>query len=179
MKNTRLKQIDRSQQFMLEFYDKYSAFLFHCAWKYTSSHSDCEDIVQDALIRLLRNLDTLRSLTENQTFTYLSLTVRSVYADKAKAMKEQEIPTDDETLSRLRSGQAGEDWTNVKWDVEILRGRLPEKDWRLLELKYIAGFSDSEIAAELGYQTSSVRQLLLRARQRARAILSNDERKDG
>lgn len=94
-------------------------------------------------------------------------------------MKEQEIPTDDETLSRLRSGQTGEDWTSVKWDVEILRGRLPEKDWRLLELKYIAGFSDSEIAAEIGCQTASIRMLLLRARQRARAILSNDERKDG
>lgn len=179
MKNTRLKQINLDQQYMLTFYETYSAYLFHCAWKYTHSKADCEDIIQDTVVRLMRNISTLRGLTEKQIFTYLSLTVRSVYADKAKSRSEQEVPMEDEALARLRSGQSSEDWADVKWDVEILRSSLKEKDWRLLELKYITGCSDEEIAKELGCQTGSVRMLLTRARQRARALLSNDGRKDG
>lgn len=179
MKNTQLKLIDTNQQFMLDFYDTYNGFLYHCAWKYTDSRTDCEDIIQDTLVRLLRNQETLRRLTEKQIFTYLSLTVRSVYADHAKSRAAQEIPTEDETLSRLKTGQSHEEWAAVQWDVEVLRSHLPEKDWRLLELKYITGCSDGEIAREMGCGEGSVRMLVTRARQRARLLLSEPERKEG
>lgn len=179
MKNTRLKQIDSDQQFMLELYENYSAYLFHCAWKYTSSQSDCEDIIQDALVRLLRNVGALRRLTEKQTFTYLSLTVRSVCADRAKSKAAQEIPMDGEAISRLRPGQSHEEWSSVQWNVEVLRKHLSEHDWRLLELKYITGCSDAEIAAEVGCAAASVRSMVIRARQRARLLLSDDTRKEG
>ena len=66
MKNTQLKLIDTNQQFMLDFYDTYNGFLYHCAWKYTDSRPDCEDIIQDTMVRLLRNQETLRRLTEKQ-----------------------------------------------------------------------------------------------------------------
>ena len=63
--------------------------------------------------------------------------------------------------------------------MELLRQRLPEKDWRLLELKYITGCSDGEIAREMGCGEGSVRMLVTRARQRARLLLSEPERKEG
>lgn len=179
MKNTRLKEINANQQFMLEFYETYQAFLYHCAWKYTQSRPDCEDIIQDTMVRLLRNMDTLRRLTEKQIFTYLSLTVRSVYADHARLKSNQEVPTEDEVLGRLKTGQSHEEWAAVQWDVELLRQRLPEKDWRLLELKYITGCSDAEIAAELGCGAGSVRTLMVRARQKARLLLSEPAGKEG
>jgi len=179
VKTTRLKQISSDQQFMLELYDTYSAFLFHCAWKYTSSQPDCEDIIQDTMVRLLRNISTLRRLTEKQTFTYLSLTVRSVYADHAKSRAAREIPTDDETLSRMRTGQSHEEWASVQWNVEVLRENLAQRDWQLLELKYITGCTDEEIAAEVGCTPASVRTLVTRARQRARLLLSGGTRKEG
>ena len=179
MKSKGLKQINTNQQFMLDFYETYHGYLYHCAWKYTESKSDCEDIIQDTMVRLLRNQETLRRLTEKQIFTYLSLTVRSVYADHARSKANQEVPTEDEVLHRLKSGQSHEEWAAVQWDVELLRQRLPEKDWRLLELKYITGASDGEIARELGCGEGSVRTMVIRARQRARLMLSGDVRKEG
>ena len=179
MKKTRLSVVNSDQQYMLTFYETYSTFLFHCAWKYTDSKHDCEDIIQDTVLRLMRNIGTLRTLSEKQIFTYLNLTVRSVYADRAKSRTEQEIPMDDEALARMGASQSMDGWADVKWDVEILRSRLSGKDWRLLELKYILGCSDEEISRELGCQRDSVRMLLKRARQRAKILLSEEEGKDG
>jgi len=61
----------------------------------------------------------------------------------------------------------------------VLRENLAQRDWQLLELKYITGCTDEEIAAEVGCTPASVRTLVTRARQRARLLLSGGTRKEG
>lgn len=161
---------------MLEFYEQYRGFLFHTAWKYSQTEGDCDDLIQDTMVRLLRNADTLRQLTHNQRCAYIHMTVRSVYTDRVKSPRELELPVSDADMERLGGDSARashEDWVDVKWDIEILKGRLSERDWHLLELKYIAGLSDREIAAEIGCIPDSVRTLLLRVRSRARELLDS------
>ena len=166
------KDIEANRRFMLEFYEQYRGFLFHTAWKYTQSKNDCDDLIQDVMVRLMRNADTLRELSHNQRCVYIHLTVRSIYADRIKSSQTLQFPVADTDLERLGSSrEPQEDWVDVKWDIEILKSRLPEKDWRLLELKYIAGLSDTEIASEIGCTPASVRTLLLRVRGRARELL--------
>lgn len=170
------KNIEENRQFMLEFYEQYRGFLFHTAWKYSQSKGDCDDLIQDTMVRLLRNTATLRQLTHNQRCAYIHMTVRSVYMDRVKSPRELELSVSDADMDRLSCDSARsshDDWVDVKWDIEILKGRLSERDWRLLELKYIAGFSDWEIAAEIGCGPDSVRTLLLRVRSRAKELLGN------
>lgn len=174
------KDIEANRRFMLEFYEQYRGFLFHTAWKYTHSKNDCDDLIQDAMVRLLRNADTLRELSHNQRCVYIHLTVRSIYADRVKSPQVLEFPVSDEEMDRLGSDRVlQDDWVDVKWDIEILRGRLPEKDWRLLELKYITGLSDAEIASEVGCTPASVRTLLLRVRSRAKELLGGPGKDKG
>ena len=166
------KNIEANRRFMLEFYEQYRGFLFHTVWKYTQSKNDCDDLIQDAMVRLLRNADTLRELSHNQRCAYIHLTVRSIYSDRIKSSQGLEFPVADSDLERLGTSRVlQDDWVDVKWDIEILRDRLPEKNWRLLELKYMAGLSDAEIASEVGCTPASVRTLLLRVRSRARELL--------
>lgn len=165
------------QQFMIRIYETYKGFLFHAARKFTSSQSDCEDIIQDTIVRLMRNIATLRQLSENQTATYLYLTVRSVYADRMKSAHERMTVVCDET-QELADDSARLDF-DAKWDAQILRSELSPRDWSLLEYKYILGYSDEEIARAVDCAPDSVRTMLRRARGRARAVLTNGEEGNG
>lgn len=172
------KPTETDQQFMLRFYESYKAYLFYSARKFTESQSDCEDIIQDVVVRLMRNIKTLRRLSKNQTATYLFLTVRSVYADRMKSAQEQTIPATDISLELLNQDQVdstSDDEYNAKWDAEILRKTLSQRDWELLEAKYIMERSDNDIAREMNCAPDSVRTLLRRARNRAKAILDDKQ----
>ena len=127
------------------------------------------------MVRLLRNEENLRQLRGKQAATYLYLTVRSVFADRQKQPQEREQAAEDYVLelAQIRQEQScTEDGLNAKCDAQILKEQLPRRDWQMLELKYIAGYSDQEIAAEMGCNAGSVRTLLSRVRRRAKSLLT-------
>ena len=172
------KITDANERFMVDFYLTHKTYMFHVAKKFSESQSEREDAIQDAMVRLLRNADSLRQLSANQVDMYLFLTIRSVFADRERKAQERMQPMPDSTLEILHAEQeAGleDDGLNAMWDTAILKEHLPAKEWRLLELKYIAGYSDQEIAKEIRCVPDSVRTLLRRARKRAKAILSSQK----
>ena len=172
------KITDANERFMVDFYLTHKNYMFHVAKKFSESQSEREDAIQDAMVRLLRNADSLRQLSANQVDMYLFLTIRSVFADRERKAQERMQPMPDATLEILHAEQQDgleDDGLNAMWDTAILKEHLPAKDWQLLELKYIAGYSDQEIAKEIRCVPDSVRTLLRRARKRAKAILSSQK----
>ena len=171
--NTKLDRVGAEDGFLAAFYEQYRGYLYYTARKFTDSPQDCEDIIQDTMVRLLRNEENLRQLRGNQAATYLYLTVRSVFADRQSRVREQAAEDYVLELAQIRQEQScTEDGLNAKWDAQILKEQLPRRDWQMLELKYIAGYSDQEIAAEMGYNAGSVRTLLSRVRRRAKSLLT-------
>lgn len=171
--NTKLDRMGAEDGFLAAFYEQYRGYLYYTARKFTDSPQDCEDIIQDTMVRLLRNEENLRQLRGNQAATYLYLTVRSVFADQKKLAREREQAAEDRVLELAQQEQgSSDDSLNAKWDAEILKNQLPQRDWQMLELKYIAGYSDQEIAAEMGCSAGSVRTLLSRVRRRAKSLLT-------
>ena len=173
--NTKLNRSGADDGFLAEFYEQYRGYLYYTARKFTDSPQDCEDIIQDTMVRLLRNEENLRQLRGKQAATYLYLTVRSVFADRQKQPQEREQAAEDYVLELAqvsREDGRAEDGLNAKWDAQILKQQLPRRDWQMLELKYIAGYSDQEIAAEMGCNAGSVRTLLSRVRRRAKSLLT-------
>ena len=174
--NNRENDSKTDQQYMFEFYESYKGYLFHTARKFTNSQADCEDIVQDVLVRLMRNISTLRRLSKNQTATYLFLTVRSVYTDRVKSPQQRVILFSDVSLEMFNKDVENDTQDygyNAKWDAEILKSMLPAKDWDLLEEKYILEQSDNEIAQKRNCSPDSIRTMLHRVRLRAKQILEN------
>ena len=171
--NTKLDRVGAEDGFLAAFYEQYRGYLYYTARKFTDSPQDCEDIIQDTMVRLLRNEENLRQLRGNQAATYLYLTVRSVFADRQSRVREQAAEDRMLELARVsREDGRTEDGLNAKWDAQILKQQLPQRDWQMLELKYIAGYSDQEIAAEMGCNAGSVRTLLSRVRRRAKSLLT-------
>ena len=171
--NTKLDRAGAEDGFLAAFYEQYRGYLYYTARKFTDSPQDCEDIIQDTMVRLLRNEENLRQLRGNQAATYLYLTVRSVFADRQSRVREQAAEDHALELAQVsREDGRTEDGLNAKWDAQILKQQLPQRDWQMLELKYIAGYSDQEIAAEMGCNAGSVRTLLSRVRRRAKSLLT-------
>lgn len=171
--NTKLDRAGAEDGFLAAFYEQYRGYLYYTARKFTDSPQDCEDIIQDTMVRLLRNEENLRQLRGNQAATYLYLTVRSVFADRQSRVREQAAEDQVLELAQVsREDGRTEDGLNAKWDAQILKQQLPQRDWQMLELKYIAGYSDQEIAAQMGCNAGSVRTLLSRVRRRAKSLLT-------
>lgn len=171
--------IEENPKFVMDFYEQYKSYMFYAARKFTTDQQECEDIVHDAVLRLLKHTSTLHSLDHNKTITYLSLTIRSVYLDRTKSGMKKEHPVPNTSLELLHAKQdpdTDEEFDyEAKWDAQILKGALSEKDWNLLESKYVIGCTDDEIAQAMQYSPDSVRTLLRRAKKRAKKILSGKE----
>ena len=72
------------RQFFEKFYEEYKNFMFYSARQYVNSQAECEDIVQDTVERLLRNIATIREIPGCGLRKYIVLTVKASYLDSEK-----------------------------------------------------------------------------------------------
>lgn len=174
----RREELDNDGAYMAALYQKYKAFLFRKAGIYTKDPQTLEDIVQDAVLRLLRNTAKLRTLEPAALTAYLALTVRSAALNHLAAERRDTLdalPLDDGEVQtdRLRSSRSQptlEEQVLLGLRDRELRtviGRLPERDQTLLTGKYFLELSTQELADDLGTTAAGVRVMLSRARKRA------------
>ena len=161
----------QDREYMLWLYERYISYLFFAAGKFTDSQPDREDLVHDALLRLMKNIPVLQKMEHKALAGYLYLTVRSVWLDRGNR---EQVLTED-VLERL-ADRDPEGAHLAKWDAAMLKEKLPERDWFLLQAKYIVGCTDAEIGGILGCAQNSVRMMLTRARRRAKTILNGKEK---
>lgn len=163
------------KEFFQKFYETYKGFIFYIAKRYTASPADCEDVVQDSTIRLLCNVKVLMELNHPKTVKYIALTVKSVFLDhQKKALAAKETDLDDEKLAALlekTSIHADAEQEQSKLEVYQLKQSLSERDWLVLEGKYILGYSQDELSELIGVSPDSIRMILHRAKKNARDIL--------
>lgn len=155
-----------------DLYDAYKGLMAHTARRLTSVPEEAEEVIQDSLIALMRNIDTISSLNRYKTAAYIVLTVRRTYYNRAdKERRLITVPFDDETAE---PADAPLD-TDEKLDVMQLMDALPANDRRILEAWYLDGCSAEQLAKELHCKPASVRSILSRVRKRAAKLLKETE----
>lgn len=167
------------KHYFLEFYQAHKQLMYYLANRYTMNSEDADDLVQDALLRLIHHIPTLKRLEKEKSARYVALTVKSTFLDYERARhKELMINMDESDFERIIEMQLPEldveQKASVRLAVVQLKTEIPLRDWLILEGKYITGLSDEEIGALVGVTAASVRVLLYRAREKARAILGED-----
>ena len=163
--------------FFQEFYEEHKNFLFYIANQYTTSSADCEDVVQDAIVRLMGNISSIRQLNNNKAAKYIALTVRSTYLDLLKRRhKDREISLEESVIEALLEKESAISDTSADLRMELihLKESLSPKEWLLLEGKYILGYDQEELSRLIGISPDSVRMTLSRVRAKARSILLSD-----
>lgn len=170
-----MSEPDRS--FMEAFYTQYRVLLYSIALRYTEQKETAEDLVQDALIQLMRHVDTLQTLSENARVMYGVCTLKSVACNWLRRNKR--IVPWNTSMEESESEEGALDPTPE--ELFLLKERrqellarfytMREADQQLLVGKYILHKSDAELAQMFGCKAASIRVKLARARHRARKEL--------
>ncbi len=158
-------------------YIRYKAFLFQKAALYTDSLQAKEDIVQNTVLRLMRNVDKLRTLDSPALTAYIALTVRSAALNYLREesrdslnalplneeLEEECLPLDGSVQLTLEEKMLlGHRDAEVRTAIE----RLSERDQIALMGKYFLELDSRTLAELLGITPGTLRTLLCRARSR-------------
>jgi RNA polymerase sigma factor (sigma-70 family) len=125
-----------------------------------------DDVVQDVLLRLLRELDAGKTYAVPYRVVVPMVTVWLVKGHfRRRPVQLVPLPEEWEELARDELDLAGDDL------LERLFAELPERQRQVCELRYLKGYEIDEIAAELGIERNNVDQALHRAHSALRAML--------
>ena len=169
------------REFMDQMYMEFERLMFFTARQYASKTEIAEDIVQESLVRLYEKVQTMKQMKQVVLAAYIRATVRNTAINALRKMnREKDYAADAETDAFTRADQARAldtmmDLSGYRVLLSKIWPQLPEEDRLLLEGKYILGYSDQELAAEIGCQANSVRVKLTRARRRALTIIQKQE----
>jgi len=162
---------ESSREFMIRLYENCVARMYLEAGKYLSEKADVEDVVSDAVVKLVEKVDLLRQLDESKRLPYAITTVRHM-AFRHLRRKNRLVLTDFDAMDALLPTADAE-----SADDRVLKAqrnaRLRElfasvstEDRLLLEEKYVLLWPDEEIAKAFGIQPNSVRMRLTRTKRR-------------
>ena len=172
---------DAQSEALRQLWEQYHRFMLFIANRMVEKSDDADDIVQNVLLKLSRQIDRLNDLTDVEMKRYLATAIRheainrgvylqrrtSAVADIDKAKLEQIPDTrDTEHIVMLRD--------DVAQVLDIIRS-LPEKEQSALRMNKIGMASDWEIAGVLGIAESSVAQYVRRAQQKVIDIFGRKE----
>ena len=159
------------------FYQQHRSDLVSYATRLLKSSSKAEEVVQDALIRVLLATPELKS--EVQAFVYMRKTVENLCLDVFRLEGRQpNLVVLDEATAEIDARLATPDNSELiaaADDAAIIRqalSLLSPAERAALVMWEMEGRSTEEIARELGIKESSVRHTVARARASLRRILS-------
>jgi RNA polymerase sigma-70 factor (ECF subfamily) len=155
------------------FYDRTARPLWSYLARITGDRTRADDFLQEAFYRFYR----AGAQHENETHRRNSLfqIATNLVRDAARRnARYPEVPVDDQMPSS-HHGRVDEQVT-TKTDVQRAMSRLQPAQREILWLAYAQGSSHDEIAEILGIRSISVRTILLRARRKLAALLTEDAR---
>ena len=156
---------------MEDIYLKHERLMYYIAGKYSEVSAQREDIVQTAVLSLLKNEATLQRLPPYAQINYIAAAVRNTAINTIKRDQKETarcIPLDDLTEDFPQAHIPGAEvrYLEKEKQEELLTAfqEMREEEKQLLYGKYLMDLSDAELAQMLGCKPSSVRMKLTRAR---------------
>ena len=154
---------------MTEFYMRCSGLMHHEAQKYLSVAEDVEDVVYEALAKIIDKMEVFRELKHRQQVQYALTTVRNLSYIMLRRQKRFEfISFDDIDLEIFTDeSESLEDAVQrsvLNAGVRKIWNSLGLEDKIILQQKYVLHWSNEEIAEPLEIKPESVRMRLSRAK---------------
>ncbi|MBN1416674.1 MAG: RNA polymerase sigma-70 factor [Bacteroidales bacterium] len=155
-------------------YNKYTAKLYFFIFGYVNSHADTEEIVQNSYLMVWEHRHHLDESCSLKNYLY-TIAVNKVY----NFLKHQAIQHNYKEYSimhdTLLDDQTEKEilYNDLKKNINHLLQRLPEQQKNIFRMSRIEGFSNKEIASQLGLSVRTVENQIYRALQTIRLDLSN------
>lgn len=145
-------------------------FLYNVAYRLTGNDDDAYDLVQEALLRVRRGLETYQP---GSMEAWLSRIVTNVFLDEVRRRRRRPVEAFPEDPERLLPSSPGADEAtdSLSDDVQAALRRLPEDFRTAVVLCDVVGLSYEEIADALAVPVGTVRSRIHRGRRLLRAAL--------
>lgn len=171
-----------NQKFIEDLYNKYMPWLRCRAHKTINDLNICEDLAQDCMFNLMKNIDTLKPLSESKRASYIKVAIDNTvknYIKRAKRMvtMKEAISAD---LDFISDDVDIEYEIDKKCDYETLKAgldKLPDRDRDIITMKFDLELSDQEIAAVLNIKPDCSRMTVLRSVRKLKKIINELEGK--
>jgi RNA polymerase sigma-70 factor (ECF subfamily) len=162
---------------------RYTDKIRACAWKMVGNADEIDDLTQETLLRLIRSLPSFKARSTFATWVYQVAHNTCVDAYRRRARQPAQVvgldadrhglePADELAAESTDPEALFEDAIAECYVEQALRA-LPPDYARIATLRLIDGWSNEQIAAELGTSVDSVKGKLKRARARLRSTLSH------
>ena len=168
---------EAEKQFFTQLYESTARLMYSRALYYTGNLETAQDVVQEAVEKLLSHYDTLSGLSPKALKSYIVYTVDRICINNRKHLLVEEKHQDQ--LIELEGPSAEEKMLhNIEVDQlrEALK-RLPRSDYYLLMRVYLDNEDLKEIAKSENVSYVAIRMRLSRARKRA-IMLVEESRKE-
>ena len=159
--------LEHSRERFTKIANTYSQDLYRYAYWLSGDRQVAEDLVQETLFRAWKSIDKLKD--PKAVKGWLLTIVRRENARRFERYRPQisEMPLDE-----LCSSENGYDTSTEAFSLRRAISELPAEYREPLVLQIIGGFSQKEIAAQLGISTAGAGTRLFRARKKLRQALS-------
>lgn len=148
------------------------------ARRYFVSSEDAEDAIQDVFLRLAERMDLIKRVSENHRRGYLIVAVKHACIDRLRHKKRCVKIDDEDTIIFLMDQVAirkdREDTFDVEKTLISLIRQLPSTMHGTLELRFVLGYTEREIASMQNISMSAVSMRITRAREMLRKILEEE-----
>ncbi|HYH52201.1 MAG TPA: sigma-70 family RNA polymerase sigma factor [Acidimicrobiia bacterium] len=145
-------------------------FLYNVAYRLTGKDDDAYDLVQEALLRVRKGLETYQP---GSMEAWLSRIVTNVFLDEVRRKRRRPVEVMPEDPERLLPSAPGADEAteSLSDDVQAALRRLPEEFRTAVVLCDVVGLSYEEIADAISIPVGTVRSRIHRGRRLLRAAL--------
>ena len=160
------------REFLEWVFHKYKNVIWARVCRVIDRAQDREDAVQEVMVHIVKNVKRIREIDNCELSGYIVILARNValnYRDHLRVLHRRFIYRDDMSQCSEMS-LTPEEIVIIHERLGMLHSvwpRLKEREQRLLEEKFILGYSDWEIARHIGCKPDSVRTLVRRATKHA------------
>ncbi len=153
-------------------YRLYCSDMYRAAYSILHNHQDTEDAVQEAFVRIERNLDKISDIDSPRTRAFSVIVARNISINMARRLNREitselteDIAAPSDSAEELVLSKLGEEQL-----CSALR-QLPDKYYDILFLTACESYSLKEAAQLLGISYDNAKSRALRARKQLRKIL--------
>jgi RNA polymerase sigma-70 factor (ECF subfamily) len=162
-----------------ELYTRYVNILYATALKFLKEGADAQDVVQDVFIQIWDKAK-LYDPAKGKPLTWALTMTRNRSIDRIRAIQRRSRLRDDfekETVTdesaSLREALSGVDASEKGQILRTAVGQLSPQQRKVVELAYFRGFTQSEIAEQLGEPLGTIKARARRGLMKLKELLGN------
>ncbi|WP_157721914.1 RNA polymerase sigma factor [Tumebacillus avium] len=162
-------QIQRALQdagAMTEFLKELEPFVYRVCYHLTGHQHDAEDLAQDSLMKVCRNLHTYRGDCAIQSWVY-----RIILNTQRDAVRKKKNVTMVELSETASTSEGFETQVNMKMLIQKMLGELTGVDRQIFILRFVQDLPLKEVASLLEMKEATVKTRLFRLRDRLKGHL--------